>query len=124
MQEAVLSPLATWQSFYVLVGTAAATLTGLLFVVITLVAGAGRRSSGALGAFTSPNVVHTENQLGKRAAFLGQDASALGGFARLSRREAFRNEQHLREHAREFHLARVAFRRFGQRADRLDCLLQ
>jgi hypothetical protein len=58
MQEAVLSPLAAWQSFYVLVGTAAARLPGLLFVVITLVAGVGRRSSGALEAFTSPNVVH------------------------------------------------------------------
>ena len=45
MQEAMLSPLATWQTFYVLVGTAAATLTGLLFVVITLIARVGRRSS-------------------------------------------------------------------------------
>ena len=38
MQEAVLSPVATWQNFYVIVGTAAATLTGLMFVVITLIA--------------------------------------------------------------------------------------
>src|SRR5260221_11053226 len=34
MQEAVLSPLATWQNFYTIIGSAAATLTGLLFVVI------------------------------------------------------------------------------------------
>ena len=59
MQEAVLSPLVTWQNFYVIIGSAAATLTGLMFVVITLLAGVrGRRSSGALGAFTTPNVVH------------------------------------------------------------------
>jgi hypothetical protein len=58
MAEAQLSPLASWQSFYVIIGTAAATLTGLQFVVITLIAGVGRRSSGAFGAFTSPNIVH------------------------------------------------------------------
>ena len=38
MVEAALLPLVTWQNFYVIVGTAAATLTGLLFVVITLIA--------------------------------------------------------------------------------------
>ena len=58
MPEAALLPLATWQNFYVIVGTAAATLTGLQFVVITLIAGVGRRSSAALGAFTTPNIVH------------------------------------------------------------------
>ncbi len=59
MQEAVLSPLATWQNFYTIIGSAAATLTGLLFVVMTLIAGVReRRSSGTLGAFTTPTVVH------------------------------------------------------------------
>jgi hypothetical protein len=59
MQEAVLSPLATWQNFYVIIGSAAATLTGLMFVVMTLIAGVReRRLSGALGAFTTPTVVH------------------------------------------------------------------
>ena len=61
MQEAALSPLAAWQNFYVLVGSAAATLTGLMFVVITLIAGVRRRASspsGAVGAFSTPNVVH------------------------------------------------------------------
>src|SRR5260221_6756951 len=57
MQEAVLSPLATWQNFYVITGSAAATLTGLMFVVITLRV-RDRRSSGALGAFGTPTVVH------------------------------------------------------------------
>ena len=59
MQEAVLSPLATWQTFYVIVGTAAATLTGLMFVVITLSARTREPGpSGALGAFATPNIVH------------------------------------------------------------------
>jgi hypothetical protein len=61
MQEAALSPLATWQNFYVIIGSAAATLTGLLFVVITLSAGVRVRVSlpgGTIGAFSTPNVVH------------------------------------------------------------------
>jgi hypothetical protein len=61
MQEAVLSPLATWQNFYVIIGSAAATLTGLMFVVITLIAGGRVRvssSSVPLGAFATPTVVH------------------------------------------------------------------
>src|SRR5258708_37645016 len=59
MQEAVLSPLATWQNFYVIVGTAAATLTGLMFVVITLSARTREPGpSGALGAFGTPTIVH------------------------------------------------------------------
>ncbi len=59
MQEAVLSPLTTWQTFYTIIGSAAATLTGLMFVVVTLIAGTGRRrSSASVGAFGTPTVVH------------------------------------------------------------------
>jgi hypothetical protein len=61
MSEAVLAPLAAWQNFYVIIGTAAATLTGLLFVVITLVSGVlGRVSSPSSGirVFSTPNVLH------------------------------------------------------------------
>ena len=59
MQEAVLSPLATWQNFYVSVGTAAATLTGLMFVVVTLIARVRVSSpSEAFATFNTPNVVH------------------------------------------------------------------
>ena len=61
MQEALLSPLATWQTFYVLIGTAAATLTGLMFVVATLITGGRVRASSPGEAFTTfntPNVVH------------------------------------------------------------------
>jgi hypothetical protein len=59
MHEAVLSPLAIWQNFYVIVGTAAATLTGLMFVVITLVARVRVSSpSDGIAVFSTPNVVH------------------------------------------------------------------
>jgi hypothetical protein len=59
MPEAVLSPLATWQTFYVIIGTAAATLTGLTFVVITLIAQIRvRPSSGIAAVFNTPNVFH------------------------------------------------------------------
>jgi hypothetical protein len=61
MQEAVLSPLATWQNFYVIVGTAAATLTGLMFVVITLIAQVQVQVSSprsGIAVFNTPNVVH------------------------------------------------------------------
>ena len=61
MQEAQLAPLATWQNFYILIGTAAATLTGLMFIVVTLLAGVRVRvqlSSEAFATFNTPNVVH------------------------------------------------------------------
>ena len=53
--------LAPWHTFYGIVGTAAATLTGLMFIVVTLIAGLQVRrpsSSGVLGAFSAPSVVH------------------------------------------------------------------
>jgi hypothetical protein len=60
MQEAGLSPLATWANFYVIIGTAAATLTGLMFVVITLISGMRARGSlqEVFATFNTPNVVH------------------------------------------------------------------
>jgi hypothetical protein len=60
MQEALLSPLATWQNFYVIIGTAAATLTGLMFVVITLSAGTRERrpASDGIATISTTNVVH------------------------------------------------------------------
>jgi hypothetical protein len=51
--------LTEWESFYVIVGSSAAALTGLMFVVITLMADLeAQRSSGALAAFGTPTVVH------------------------------------------------------------------
>ena len=51
--------LAAWESYYVIVGTSAAALTGLQFVVMALVAdapGLGNRDS--VDAFGTPTVVH------------------------------------------------------------------
>jgi hypothetical protein len=60
MHEAV-SPLAGWESFYVIVGSSAGALTGLQFVVMTLIA-ENMPSRGGRGetisAFGTPNVVH------------------------------------------------------------------
>ena len=59
MQETAVPLLTTWQNFYVIIGSSAGALTGLMFVVITLVAGTRlRRSSDPIAAFNTPNVVH------------------------------------------------------------------
>ena len=49
-----------WESFYVIVGSSAGALTGLQFVVLTLITEAGmvRGAGETLSAFGSPNVVH------------------------------------------------------------------
>ena len=53
------NPLAAWESFYVIIGSSAAALTGLQFVVIALVAESGRRSSSKeIAAFGTPTIVH------------------------------------------------------------------
>jgi hypothetical protein len=54
-----LPPLAEWETFYVIIGSSAAALAGLVFVVIAL--GAEARTVGSptgLRAFASPTVVH------------------------------------------------------------------
>jgi hypothetical protein len=52
-------PLTAWGNFYVIIGSAAAALTGLQFVVIALIAQARTRASGQeIAAFGSPTVVH------------------------------------------------------------------
>ncbi len=60
MDETALSTLRAWESFYVIVGSSAGALTGLQFVVLTLIteSGAIRGSGESLAAFGSPNVVH------------------------------------------------------------------
>jgi hypothetical protein len=59
MPEAVVLPLDTWQNFYVIVGTAAATLTGLMFVVITLIAQIQISSPRShVTVFNTSNVFH------------------------------------------------------------------
>ncbi len=59
MERAALSPIAAWESFYVIVGSSAAALTGLQFVVIALVADSRKRSSSLeIAAFGTPTVMH------------------------------------------------------------------
>jgi hypothetical protein len=60
MSEAIAAPLlGRWQNFYVLVGSAAAALTGLQFVVIALVAQIRMRNSPAgIDAFSTPTIVY------------------------------------------------------------------
>jgi hypothetical protein len=51
--------LTPWENFYVIVGSSAAALTGLQFVVVTLISGSRTRAhSGDIAAFGSPTVVH------------------------------------------------------------------
>ena len=59
MQQAAGSLLSTWLNFYVIIGSSAAALTGLMFVTITLIAGSQRRrSTDGIAAFGTPNVAH------------------------------------------------------------------
>jgi len=58
MEEA-LSPLPSWEPFYIIVGSSAAALTGLQFVVIALIAEARQRTTlGQIDAFGTPTIVH------------------------------------------------------------------
>jgi hypothetical protein len=59
MPEGAVSPLAAWESFYVIVGSSAAALTGLQFVVIAL--GVEAKALGGereIRAFGTPTIVH------------------------------------------------------------------
>src|ERR1700694_2496040 len=60
MTETASSVLAPWSNFYILAGSSAGALTGLMFVVITLVAGVERwrRSPDGFSAFGTPTVAH------------------------------------------------------------------
>jgi hypothetical protein len=59
VEQAALSPLTAWESFYVIIGSSAAVLIGLQFVAITLSAEANTPGSGsAIGAFSTPTIVH------------------------------------------------------------------
>jgi hypothetical protein len=61
MDEAGLSGTRAWEAFYVIVGSSAGALTGLQFVVLTMIAEARKARGGggeSIAAFGSPNVVH------------------------------------------------------------------
>jgi hypothetical protein len=55
-------PLQEWENFYVIIGSSAAALTGLMFVVVALSAERRRLSEGggtsALDSFATPTIVH------------------------------------------------------------------
>lgn len=58
MEDLALSPLPAWEAFYVIIGSSAAALTGLQFVVIVLAAEARRVSTTTTRAFATPTIVH------------------------------------------------------------------
>ncbi|NUR56684.1 MAG: hypothetical protein HOQ29_19760 [Acidobacteria bacterium] len=54
-----MRPFAEWESFYVIVGSSAAALTGLQFVVMALVADLRSRSTiREINAFATPTIIH------------------------------------------------------------------
>lgn len=63
MPETSVSALNAWDSFYVIIGSSAAALTGLMFVVVTLLPEARRRLTvtanvSGISAFATPTVLH------------------------------------------------------------------
>jgi hypothetical protein len=58
VEHALAWPLESWEPFYVIIGTSAAALTGLQFVVIVLGAETKMLSGGSASAFGTPTVVH------------------------------------------------------------------
>ena len=59
VEPTALSPFAAWESFYVIIGSSGAALTGLQFVVIALSAESRvPRGPETVGAFGTPTVVH------------------------------------------------------------------
>lgn len=59
METGAHAILSQWESFYVIVGSSAGVLTGLMFVVIALVAESSvPRTPETVNAFGTPNVIH------------------------------------------------------------------
>ena len=59
MEPGAHALLTEWESFYVIVGSSAGALTGLMFVVITLAADTDLpRTADTMNAFATPNVIH------------------------------------------------------------------
>jgi energy-converting hydrogenase Eha subunit A len=59
VQETTAPILTAWESFYVIIGSSGAALTGLMFVVITLISDSRRRrSERAIAAFSTPTIIH------------------------------------------------------------------
>ena len=59
MESSAHAVLSQWETFFFLVGSSAAALTGLMFVVISLAADSSQpRTPDTVNAFASPNVIH------------------------------------------------------------------
>jgi hypothetical protein len=59
MEPSAHALLTEWESFYVIVGSSAGALTGLMFVVIALAADSNLpRTADSVNAFGTPNVIH------------------------------------------------------------------
>jgi hypothetical protein len=59
MQDSATSAITAWSNFYVITGSSAAALTGLMFVVITLIAGDhSREADEGISTFSTPTVLH------------------------------------------------------------------
>src|SRR6185295_10889989 len=59
MEQSTHSLLAAWETFYVIIGSSGAALTGLQFVVIALVAESPRRATTReISAFGTPTTIH------------------------------------------------------------------
>jgi hypothetical protein len=104
MDDVAHATLAAWANFYLVTGTAAAALTGLQFIVQTLLAsgthGLGADHEGGIAAFGTPTVVHFSLALalsavmcapwhgygGLRATLAGVGAGALVYAARVLER--------------------------------------
>jgi len=86
MAESTSSVLGAWSTFYIMTGSSAAALVGLMFVVITLATGSGRTNSreARLGTstFSTPTVVHFGSAL-LVSAILAAPWPSLGGPATL-----------------------------------------
>jgi hypothetical protein len=74
-----MTPLAAWQNFYTIVGSAAGALIGLQFVVLSLVTNMpGTRTDPDAGhAFATPTIVHFATVLGL-AAMLSAPWDSIG----------------------------------------------
>jgi hypothetical protein len=59
MEPSAHAVLSQWETFFFLVGSSGAALTGLMFVVISLAADSSQpRTPDTVNAFASPNVIH------------------------------------------------------------------
>lgn len=56
-------PLEPWSTFYVIISAAAATLLGLLFVLITLAAERGRKDAANIRIYLTPTVIYFSSAL-------------------------------------------------------------